>query len=606
MTTRQRTPRTRRARNPRSWNGAACGTLAILTLSAFGSSTVARAQVVDPNAAGGAPPAPTGNVPPAPLPPPPPPGPLPPLGEAMPPPPPPEPPRRVPQDKRKKDLETTVGMDPVQHDIGPEADVLGAVDLGVPRLKTKGWKYAMHGYFRAPVRVGYGPRNDLTNGNQLHSPARVPGYNNTEWEYVGLTPNPGGSLYLNISSPQVSGNIILTTDTLNDATYDNLVKIGGIAQAYITLKFPETFGSHGGLAWTVGAFSNRYGNAGPRQESTGYYGTYLFGRTHVAGEALTANFDLNEHVELVLEHGFGAKLEVVPYVLLSHAPPPPIAPYLPYQGPVPQGSTFVHHAHASLLVDDWLMVGAHYLYSYSPNDYAYTDGFFAMGETRAKSASMTVLGGEVHVDGPKMGSGYIGYSHVNADSILPLGSGLEVLHGFDGFGFKQNYFGKLTNLASLEPNPLTNPNPGPHNDSGKVDTVLFQYILRLAPLIGRGRTGPDVALGLFGMYNHVQAPNNVTQDRLKFGADVTVTPFRFVAASLRFDRVLPDGPTTAFAYSALSPRLIFHTNWLSREYIIVDYTRYFYGPMTVASPPYDVQIKRPDPNMVVVSAAISF
>ena len=36
----------------------------------------------------------------------------------------------------------------------------------------------------------------------------------------------------------------------------------------------------GGLAWTVGSFSNRYGNAGANQTSSGYYGTYLFGRTH--------------------------------------------------------------------------------------------------------------------------------------------------------------------------------------------------------------------------------------------------------------------------------------------------------------------------------------
>jgi len=74
--------------------------------------------------------------------------------------------------------------------------------------------------------------------------------------------------------------------------------------------------------------------AGPNQNSSGYYGTYLFGRTHVAGEALTADIDLNDDLELVIEHGIGAKLEFLPFIYLSHNPPPPRTAYLPEQGPV--------------------------------------------------------------------------------------------------------------------------------------------------------------------------------------------------------------------------------------------------------------------------------
>jgi hypothetical protein len=114
------------------------------------------------------------------------------------------------------------------------------------------------------------------------------------------------------------------------------------------MKAPDLFAGRGGLAWTVGSFSNRYGTAGPEQQSSGYYGTYLFGRTHVAGESLTADIDLNDKMELILEHGFGAKLEVVPWINPGATVPGPMAPYLPDQGPVPQGSTYVHHAHAAL------------------------------------------------------------------------------------------------------------------------------------------------------------------------------------------------------------------------------------------------------------------
>jgi hypothetical protein len=601
----------------------------MVTLSLLGAVTTAQAQQAAPPGAPPAAPAtpPADAQPPLPpLPPPPPPAgempPPPPPAEAAPvmipiaPTPPPEPPKKVPVEKRKKDLETTVGMDPVQHDIGPEADLLGNYDLGVPRLKTKGWKYALHGFFVAPERLGIGPRNDLYPGNQWHSPARVPGLDRNDWNYVGLTPSPGGSLYLNIANPNVSANVIITTDTLNDSSYDNLVKIGGVAQAYVTLKWADLFSNVGGIAWTIGAFSNRYGVAGPKQESTGYYGTYLFGRTHVAGEALTANVDLNEHWQLVVEHGFGAKLEVVPYVTYNHSPPPPLAPYLPVQGPVPQGSTFLHHAHASLIADDWLQISGHYLYSFTPDDYLASTGDQtpAAGTTMVKSrpGSMTVYGGEIHVDTAKI-SAYAGYSHIDASGLLPLAGAIEVIHGVDGLGFKQNYFGRLNPVvAYYQMNPDAS-----REDSGKVDTVLFQSLVRLAPLLGKPRGGPDVALGIFGMYNHIDAPSN-KQDRLKFGADLDVIPLSFMAAGVRFDRVMANASDSTLTYSAISPRLIFHTNWLSREYVVVNYTRYIYGS-EVTSLPYNSQVTSlvapsptapkpaaPDPNLIVVSAVISF
>jgi len=600
---------------------AGVGVTTMVTLSLLGAVTTARAQQAAPP---GAPPAVPAEAQP-PLPPPPPPAAeTPPPAEAPPvmipiaPTPPPEPPKKAPVEKRKKELETTVGMEQVQHDIGPEADILGTVDLGVPRLKTKGWKYSMHGFFRAPLRLGIGPRGDAQSGTQWHSPAHIPGLDVTDWRYTGLTPSPGGSLYLNVANPNVSANVIITTDTLNDSSYDNLVKIGGVAQAFATLKWPDLFGPSGGLAVTIGAFSNRYGVAGPKQESTGYYGTYLFGRTHVAGATVTLDTDLNEHWQLVLEQGFGAKLEVVPYIAYDHAPAPPLAPYLPVQGPVPQGSNFLYHGHASLLADDWLQLSGHYLYSFTPDDLSYSTSGIA--GAKSQPGHMQVYGGEIHIDTTKVNA-YLGYSHIDAVGLFPLAGAIEVLHGVDGLNFKENYFGPLNPLVNYY---QTSPN-APRNDSGKVDTVLFQATAHLSPFLGRPRNAPDLALGLFGMYNHINAPNNMpslSQDRLKVGADLNVTPTSFMAIALRFDRVMPDGPKNEVAFSAISPRLIFHTNWLSREYVILSYTRYVYGsaygPSTTGlsytsfTAPVTATLMTtqytaaPDPNLFVVSSVISF
>ena len=79
------------------------------------------------------------------------------------------------------------------------------------------------------------------------------------------------------------------------------------------------------------------------------------------------------------------------------------------------------------------------------------------------------------------------------------------------------------------------------------------------------------------------------------GGEVQFGLFRFLSLGSRFDRVMPDGSKKEVAYSAISPRMILHSNWLSREYVILNYTRYFFGSDTYQpSPPYR-QPKPPGP-----------
>jgi hypothetical protein len=512
--------------------------------------------------------------------------------------------------KRTRDLETTVGMQPPDPDFGSEADLVSTADEDAPPARPKKWVYSLKGFLRAPMRVGIGPRQDGSPGDQLHSPPRIPGLDSDDWNYVGLAPSPTAQLHLNVSNANVSGNLIIAASTLFDSGYKDLDQIGGVSQAYVTVTSPELFGKRGGIAWTVGSFSNRYGVAGPRQNSSGYYGTYLFGRTHVAGEALTVDVDLTDDLKLVVEHGIGAKLEVVPFIQLNHNPPPPRTPYVPDQGPVAQGSNFVHHAHAALVVNDWLRVAGHYMSSWTPND-----NDLDLTHTDRPEGRMTVLGGEVHVDSPTVGNAYVGYSHIDAKKILPLADGIQVLHGSTGFSFKQNYFGALPTVTVPGGNggPLLGPGPE-HDDSGTVDTVLGQYVLKLSQVLGLGPQGPDAALAVYGMLNHVKAfktsaGKDVTVDKYKFGAELEVTPIRLLSVGVRFDRAAPDGHNADLTYSALSPRVVFHTNWLSREYVILNYTHYFLGSSVVpfAYYPYDQLVyTKTDENLITLSAIVSF
>jgi hypothetical protein len=517
-----------------------------------------------------------------------------------------------PPARRTKPLRMSIGLLPTASDLGSEADLVSTADNDAAITESlKKWSFSLKGYIRAPMRLGWGPSCAQNNRDairlcsagesprtELHSPPRMIGFSSGDWTYVGLAPNASSSLRVSVSNPLVSANVIFASSYFTEAGWQEIDQIGGIDQAYITLKFPSVFGSAGGLAWTVGAFSNRYGNAGPNQSSSGYYGTYLMGRTHVMGEDLTADIDLNDDLELVLEHGVGAKLDMTPF-LGTYAFQPA---YFPGQGHAAHGSNFLHHAHAALIASPWLQVGAHYLTSWTPDDRRQTFNV-VIPEGR-----LTVVGADVHLDDDDWGHAYLGYSHVSGKNLTPLDEALQVIHGGDGYNFKLEYFGDKDRRATV--------NSTPSNDSGTVDTLLFQYILRLAPLLGDKLPIHDVALAIYGMYNHThtlaetsygQLPPDPesTNDRFKIGVEAEFAIIKYLDLGFRYDRVVPDMSNGADAYSALSPRAIIKSNWKSKEYIIVDYTHFLLGPLSFPSSPYS-SLTLIDSDMLMISAIMSF
>ncbi|HEX6276174.1 MAG TPA: hypothetical protein VFZ53_24200, partial [Polyangiaceae bacterium] len=202
---------------------------------------------------------------------------------------------RAERKTRWKPLQVSVGLAPTAQDLGSEADILGvssSQDLGAILDQ---WAMTLKGSIRVPMRVGFGRRNDGRAGTEMHALPRVVGLGSGDWNYVGLAPNASAGIALIIGNPLVTANIIYSTSHLTDPGY-SIVNDMGIDQAYLALKFPDAFGKAGGISMMAGVFSERFGMSGPYGKSSGYYSTYLFGRTHVAGEALTANFDLSEKV----------------------------------------------------------------------------------------------------------------------------------------------------------------------------------------------------------------------------------------------------------------------------------------------------------------------
>jgi hypothetical protein len=576
------------------------------------------------------------------------------------------------------------------------------------------WKFNFHGYLRAPMRISFGPPSpvdqppngnsrvvstgllpaDAPPGTQWHSWPRVPGASYISWDYTNTVPGPWAQLNFSYGNARTMMTVIVDSYAQTSGGYRDLQAQQGIDQAFITLNFPDLFGNRGGLVWNVGSFQNRYGTAG--KYDGGMYETYLFGRTHVAGETLTANVEFGSDWSVTAEQGFGAKMEVIPFTnnqlgqvfkgspganCFNLRPPPPDpnnpmpppvdtkplgtacvdnngwgfqqylsdrdAEYLPYAGPVPQGSTFLAHFHLGLAYRRLLTFGAHLLYTFTPDDNwsgkpnveAGDEDATHLGNSQLKNVSnrvprvkgpargsMLVTGAEVRLSGGVYGDGYLGYSYIDAKNINALADALEVLHSFGGWQFKENFFGVTFD-------PHTGQYQGPQNETGTVQTIEGQYTFSFGALVNHPAAfwgqGPDLTLTAFGMLTLVNSPApvvdgvvqgtglnpagatvadwNIKTKKLKFGADALYTPLSWIGVGGRFDMVQPDLDAkfegSQRNFEVLSPRLVFKTQFVTHEAITLSYQRYFVGSAARAGYP-NAWVARPDLNLVALAATM--
>jgi hypothetical protein len=305
----------------------------------------------------------------------------------------------------------------------------------------------------------------------------------------------------------------------------------------------------------------------------------LFGRTHVAGETLSFEYDAGDWT-LAAEDGFGGKLEPIPWI----TPNGPGQPWDPYQGPVPQESTFVHHAHVGVIFKKMLIIGAHYIDVFS-NDIeragAYGGTAYSGRLSTDPKPNITITGADAKFLNGFYGDGYLGYSHLSATNAVYIADAIEVLHSFGGWQLHDNYFGA----------------PGGNEPTtGTIDSVLFQYVFSFGQFFHRPRPfwgdGPDLIASVFGMYNKVDAPltQAFSHSRLKGGAEVTYLPLACFGVGGRFDEVQPNLDDSTQSFAVISPRIILRTAFVTHEQVLIQYSHYFYNANAGhSSYPYSVQ-----------------
>jgi hypothetical protein len=457
--------------------------------------------------------------------------------------------------------------------------------------KTSEWKFDVTGYFRAPLRFSWGPPtlpdpNGGAPGTQLRTPPLVPDANYIDWRYTNSLVAPWTELNFHYGNDRAQATVQIASYNITDAGYRRLEANLGVNQAYLTLNFPDIITENGRINLTVGGFTNRYGAAG--RYDAGKYETYLFGRTHVAGETLSFEYDLGDWT-LAVEDGFGAKLENTPFQPTTVDPSTGAGmvttqPWDPYPGPVPQESTFVHHAHVGAIWKKMLLVGAHYIDVFA-NDIeragAYGGTAYSGRASTAPRPNITIVGADLKFLNGPYGDGYLGYAHLSATNVLSLGDALETIHSFNGWQLHDNYFGA----------------PGKVEETtGKIDTILFQYVFSFGQFFHRPKAfwgdGPDLIASVFGMWNKVDSPLEpaFSHSRLKGGTDLTYLPLAWLGVGYRFDEVQPNMDDSTQSFAVFSPRVILRTQFVTHEQVLIQYSRYFYNSNAAHSAfPYSVQ-----------------
>jgi hypothetical protein len=412
-----------------------------------------------------------------------------------------------------------------------------------------------HGFLRVPMRIGIQNASGLPegyNGVKFHTPPRLPDNAYTEWQYTNQLGGPWTQLLFSYGDARVSANVMLASYALSDASWKDLTAQLGINQAWVTFNFPDFFGKNGGFVWNVGAFQGGYGS--PGRYDAGAYETYLFGRTHTAGETVAAFYDLNKDFTLQVEHGIGVRLEVQKFVANA-----PNLSFLPYAGPVQQLPTLLHHAHLGFTFKDTLTVAAHYIDSFTQ----------ASTGPAEQDGHITTFGVGAKLTNSRYGNGFLGYSHLDALNAIRVGGAIEVLHSWEGWSLAGNFWGPAA------------------AGNGKIDSLLWEYTFSLATFLqGTGAfygQSADLLGSLFGMYNRVSSndPADPTfvngRKKLKLGADVTYLPLHWLGISARYDLVQPDLNDSHKSFSVISPRFILRTSFVSHEEIYLQYSRYLNG-----------------------------
>jgi hypothetical protein len=432
------------------------------------------------------------------------------------------------------------------------------------------WTFEIHGYLSASGQFGINHRVDPGPGQSTTVIHALPQTIEEYASFLSTNTQPGQWVAFNtiFGNHDVTAHISLTTWNPSDPT--TFYQIG--TQYFINdafLSYNMTPASNLRMRANVGYFYNNYGTLGG-SGSFGMYQNAMSGGPRGVGENVSAEYPLTPTVSLLLEEGLMGNRN-------GHAP----------TGTAPAGAnsnvdplfpgSYIAHIHAGFVRSTDVVIRGqlHFLYNFAQDDRPqFPAGALdnqvtrAINETDIPDASIALYSADLSVTHPIYGHLGVAATHIKGDNAFGL-RGLFTF-GNEGQQLTERWFGVNT------------------GGTGTLDVAAFDYSASLGKILSQpipfDANGPDVILSLGGVVATSHSADSLYDGRIrqKYGADVLYRFVSFLSAGLRVDHVSPNSKDTNENYDVVAARLVFKTDWQSRENITLLYAKWFYGTDTHA------------------------
>jgi hypothetical protein len=466
--------------------------------------------------------------------------------------------------------------------LSPYAPATGALPGGVTPaygapMPPGDWTFQFTGFMNVTAQFSVGDRPNPAPG-QSSTVFHVPPLLVEEYQsFVSTATIPGNWVQMNFryGNRDVTANLTLSTwNPSAPTTYYQLGSQNWINNAFLTYNIPPIDRLR--LQANVGYFFYNYGNLGPY--TAGIYQMPYVGGVRGVGGMLTGDYPLTPEVSLLLAGGImGNRNGRTPSGVSAANPNNNADPLF--------GSSYIGHLHAGLIrkTDVTLRAELHWLVNWGQDDRPQydvdgnpmKDNLVTRGinEANIPDGRISVYGIDARMIHPVWGMLAAGASHVDAHDAFPL-RGLLTFGG-EGKDLTERWLGNDT------------------GGTGQLDVVGINYSASIGRIIASPRpfdsNGPDLLINAGAVYA-VTRTNSLCGDapptcydnrsRYKFGVDGLYQFSQYMSVGGRVDRVVPNSKDASESFYVAAGRLVFKTDWQSRESIMLLYAKWFYGDNT--------------------------
>jgi hypothetical protein len=448
-------------------------------------------------------------------------------------------------------------------------------------MPTTQWTFRFNGFFNASAQYSMNTRLQTSDGQSDTTIRTTPATIEEYASFVSTNTVPGHWVAMNLhyGNNDVTASVSLTTWNPSEAsTYYQLGSENFINNAYLSFNIPPIIGKLR-LSSKVGYFYNTYASLG--QYNLGMYQNPIAAIVRGVGGTFTVEYDLTPTLVVIVEEGFmGDRKGKSPNGFGRANPNYNLDPFYP--------ASYIQHLHAGIVRrGNWTIKGQlHHIFNFSQDDRAQVsvDNMVtrALDESYYKDARMHVFAAEMTASHSAFGLLAIAASRTDATNAYIL-KGVETFGG-EGNQLTDRYLGDET------------------GGTGTMNVVGFNYSTSLGKILAFPKSfdtsSPDLIIQAGGLLAHSNGANPLFDGRIRYkaGLDVMVTCFSWLSVAFRVDHVTPNSKDHSEDFQVVAPRLVFKSNWNSRENITLMYAKWLYGDhshpeySTVIPPRLDDQV----------------